>query len=333
MAKPAYKCAENMFLPIVGFATGWGAFVLLDQGNFLSSGLPRWFKTNQLKMRLHLQSLLPEHLVEKYGYPQSFLQDAILRLESEASSKSTPDRVGFQEILSQCGVRQQILYLEEHATEDIPYFYIADVFHAWATLHQPVFLHSPSHFNGPTENPPRDPPGLSSTSREAAEFESRRLCEAVWGKIQDGVLPFDVGVRVLGVLAVRSPNNARWMLHHGLLGDLLKGYEGYQQRLAAGREGSVGPVSPAHEVAAAMAALMKAFHDACGSFRWGFIPQSAFPLARRVDGELWCRVFYPTYHTPALTDAVGPGLRFVGAMCEQLRCSERIPLEGSGARS
>ncbi|CCW64396.1 unnamed protein product [Phytomonas sp. EM1] len=324
MSQSAYKRAVNIFLPMMGFAAGWGVFMYLDQNNLLSSGLQCWLKTNQLKMRLHLQSLLPTNFVEKYCYSESFLRDAISHLEKEGAQQPTQNRVTFDEILSQCGVKQQILYLEEHAMEDIPYFYIADVFHSWANIHKRAFLNHPSHLNDSGDVKQREHFASLPAPGDVAAFESQRLCEALRRKVEDGVIPFDVGVRALCVLAVRGKQNARWMLRQGFLSDLLRGYERYQQRLNDGVASDPGEVIPPYEVTAAMVALIKALHDASGRFRWFVIPGDAYPLARGVDVEQWCRLFFPINNTQTLTHASEPALALVGAMCEKLKCPERI---------
>ena len=111
----------------------------------------------------------------------------------EVQPKST-----FRDVLEACRVEEQLDWLVEHAADDIPHLYTADLFEQWAGLHLDIVesTHTPlaSYAIGPA-------------------FEAPELCSGIFRRMADGVLPFDVGAKCLWILSANRCN-AKHVLEH-----------------------------------------------------------------------------------------------------------------------
>jgi hypothetical protein len=183
--------------PILGFGVGWFGFAYAEQSNLVNERYLRWTYHQSLRVqRVLVQYLCPQHLAEKFFMPLDVLNDAIAAMEAaeqQGTGDGTDQRVALAEVLKECAVKEQLEWLSDHIFQEIPYFYIGDLFNAFAELHQESF----------TGGAPR------ATGRDN-DYEATELAAALWEKsvIKD-VIPFEVGVRALTVLAVNNVKNAK----------------------------------------------------------------------------------------------------------------------------
>ncbi|KAG5492913.1 hypothetical protein JKF63_01493 [Porcisia hertigi] len=328
------KTFKNIGLPIIGFGIGWTAFTALEQSGFLSESMQRWLHVHNLKLQLYTQRLLPNAVVHKYCYPGDTLQAMINFLEKGYSEAEMSDRMTFDEVLRQCAVPEQIAYLEEHALEDIPYFYIADIFHSWANLNVHSFVRQQQLSQKDTATSAASPtspavsaaPSAALVLRSDAAFDSEVLCSSLWEKMISNVIPFDVSIRALCVLAVNNRANAQRLAKLSSPQRVVELYNEYMDKCHADEQQGSDPVvvSP-DEVAAATLFFFRAVNDASIHKTWipllGALQKDPYPLARKVQSGSWCRAFGSL--TPAVRGATSEtALVLADVMKERLRCCE-----------
>lgn len=311
------------------------AFTLAEERNWISESAQRRMSLSNLRLQRSLQRWLPASVVDKYGYPEEVLTSMIEGIEKGYTEQAVNDRMTFDEVLSQCELSEQIGFLEEHAAEEIPYFYIADVFHAWARLHEGTVMHSEKLHRKPTEGR-----GHSEGAhivgagplvlRNVPELDSEILCTSLWEKMLRDVIPFDVSIRALSVLAVNNKANAKRLAALANVNDLLSCYEAYEQaERERNRETAREEALVSHaEVYAAVMFFLRAINDASIRTRWipgiGQPSTGRYPLAARVDADRWCRLFAPSQAAAPDVELVAePAALLCDVLCERLRCSER----------
>ncbi|EPY20129.1 hypothetical protein STCU_09142 [Strigomonas culicis] len=269
-----------------------------------------------LKVIRATQGVLPSTLVDQYGYKPEFLDQMISSLEKGYTEAQMADRFTFDEILKECGVEDQLAYLEEHATEDIPYFYIADVFHSWARIHEALYLL-------PHDRHPTDSGHLAMQNNE--QFDSEVLCKEVWKKMMDNVLPFDVGVRVLCVLAVTNKKNAKRIAASSQQGaEVVRYYKAYMDKLRENNTPDGDTVSKADVTAAALF-LLRALNDAVVSkplLPFVGTKTGPYPLANRVDATVWCEDF-GALDAAIRQQTADSAVLLVDVLNEKLKCTEK----------
>ncbi|KAK7200927.1 hypothetical protein NESM_000151600 [Novymonas esmeraldas] len=322
MSAGAKGFIKNVAFPVIGFGLGWVGFTAVEQNGLLGESTQRWLNVCNLKLQLRTQRLLPASVVEKYGYPEDTLQSMISYLEKGYSETEVADRMTFDEVLRQCPVPEQMAYLEEHALEEIPYFYIADIFHSWANLNAHTILRQPQA--SPQES---DTGSAAPLLRNDDAFDSEVLCHALWDKMILNVIPFDVSIRALCALAVNNRANARRLALLSSPERVVELYNDYTDKRQSDRlQGGSGSdvVAPA-EVAAATLFFLRAVNDASVHKRWvpllGAPSTGPYPLARRVPRESWCRAFGSL--TPAITAVTADtAVLLADVVSERLRCEE-----------
>ncbi|EPY41475.1 hypothetical protein AGDE_02449 [Angomonas deanei] len=227
----------------------------------------------------------------------------IASMEKGYSEMEMSERVTFDEVLRECDVSEQICYLEEHATEDIPYFYIADVFHSWASINSKYYL--------------KEEDGSSSVTQvNKKDFESPVLCKELWEKMKNGVIPFDVSVRALCLLAATNKKNARQIAANVRAdpNDMLQLYTTYIHSLEE-KGLPEGDTVPLADVAGSTLFLLKMSNDASS----GFLGLRRGSLTQGVDRDLWCGNFgvLPSAVRNRTADTASA---FAEALSEKLKC-------------
>ncbi|CAJ1037249.1 hypothetical protein Q4I30_007718 [Leishmania utingensis] len=324
---------KNVGLPVVGFGIGWAGFTVVEQSGLLTEPMQRWLNVHNLKLQLYTQRLLPTSVVEKYGCPADTLRSTIELLEKGYNENEISDRMSFDEVLRECAVPEQVAYLEEHASEEIPYFYIADIFHSWANLNVRSFVRQQQSLMDTAANTtiPTSPVEGAAASfalvlRNDEAFDSDVLCSALWEKMIHSVIPFDVSIRALCVLAVNNRANARRLARLSSPERVVELYNEYTGKIQANQQQSSGPdVVPPEEVAAATLFFLRAVNDASIQKRWiplpGALSTDLYPLAWKVQREPWCRAFGNL--TPTVAHATSEmAVMLVDVMNERLRCVE-----------
>lgn len=310
-AKKASKLSwfRALLPPLVGFGIGWGGYSIVESSGLVDER--RMLQTHcfNLKAQRLVRRYAPTQISDTLCMPQenldamiAVLENAIATGSSAGSAQTESDRVPFSKILQECRVQEQLEWLSDHLLEDVPYFYIADIFHSWAEIHEPTVL------------------SASIAPRKDAIFDSKLICDGVWKKMIDDVIPFDVSVRVLAVLATCGVQNAKWIASltsskslpsdsvsataNGAVADgpvmdaaatILSLQRRYHESLKTNkREG--GDVVPSAAVDKATAALLLAMNDSRvhgRRFPWigsGSAPSGPYPLFK--DKQLndeWCR--------------------------------------------
>jgi hypothetical protein len=276
-------------IPLIGFGVGWGGYSMMEQFQLVDSSVIQWTHLYNLKLQRLVQRQLPETLAQRMSFTKDQLDAMIQHLEASTSGNDAAvtqaDRVPFKKILGDCRPQEQMEWLTDHVSEDVPYFFIADIFHSWAELHEGAFLLDPATKLAEAPSP---------------VFDSKELTQGVWRKMINEVIPFDVGVRVLCVLARLGPQNAALVngLHSEQNGSkqnaadtILRLHSEYRQQLnASGHES--GNVVPVATVDAATAVLLTTLNDAAvhgRRFPWiGRSPSGPFPLLNAARRERWC---------------------------------------------
>ncbi|KAG5467634.1 hypothetical protein CUR178_01279 [Leishmania enriettii] len=334
MSTGARAFFKTVASPVIGFGIGWAGFTLVEQKGLLSESMQRWLNVHNLKLQLYTQRLLPASVVEKYGYPEDTLRSMMELLEKGYKEADVAGRMSFDEVLRQCAVPEQVAYLEEHASEEIPYFYIADIFHSWANLNVDSFLRQPQRTlmrtatNAATATSPISTAAASSAPvlRNDEAFDSEVLCSSLWEKMVHNVIPFDVSIRALCVLAVNNRANARRLARLSSPERVVELYNEYKDKIQADQQRDNAPdmVSP-EEVTAATLFYLRAVNDA--SIRKPWIPLlsvsrvDSYPLLKKVQRESWCRAFGKL--TPAAKrSASEAAVLLADVMSERLRCVE-----------
>ncbi|CUG86106.1 membrane-associated protein, putative [Bodo saltans] len=277
-------------IPLIGFGVGWGGYSAMEQFQLVDSSVIQWTHLYNLKLQRMVQQQLPETLAQRMTFTKEQLDAMILHLEAATSGNDTAtnaqaERVPFKKILADCRPQEQMEWLTDHVSEDVPYFFIADIFHSWAELHESAFLLDPTTKLAESPSP---------------VYDSKELTQGVWKKMINEVIPFDVGVRVLCVLTRLGPQNASLVngLHSDVNGNkqsavdtILRLHQEYRQQLnVSGRDN--GNVVPVGTVDAATAVLLTTLNEAAvhgRRFPWiGRSPSGPFPLLNASRREQWC---------------------------------------------
>ncbi|KEG08893.1 hypothetical protein DQ04_06241040 [Trypanosoma grayi] len=281
-----YAAGRSVLLPVGGFFSGWLTYRVVEDKGLIDERYLRRIHAANLKAQLYMQQhILPTAFCEKYCYQEEFLKTMIERLSTDAGDDAD-ERWTFEEVLKQCDVPEQMAWLEEHVSYDIPYFYIADLFNSWSNLHRYFFIAGEEKHRAGDEEAPRRGVG--------DEFASEVLCNGVVTKTMNGVFPYDVAVRTLCVLARGSNVNAQVLSKLISPGDILERYEAYVEDL--GQRGKLsGDAIPVDEVAAATLELLRALNAASVHQRWfplwGRASTGPYPVAALLDRDRWCRCF------------------------------------------
>ncbi|KPA86630.1 hypothetical protein ABB37_00737 [Leptomonas pyrrhocoris] len=337
MSNAAKRLLKNVGVPFIGFGIGWGAFTAVEHYQLLGDVTQRWLNVHNLKLQMYTQRLLPASLVDKYGYPEETLKSMIELMEKGYTEAAVSDRMTFDEVLRQCAVPEQIAFLEEHASEEVPYFYIADIFHSWANLNVNSFAKAKDTEMTPSvaaEAAGRSTSaGASSASplvmRNDADFDSDTLCHALYDKMLHNVIPFDVSIRALCVLAVNNKANAKRLARVCTPDEVVRLYAEYTARLkktaADGSTSCDSDVVAPEEVTAATLFFLRAINDVSIHTRWvpllGAPSTGPYPLARKVQPDQWCRAF-GQLNASVSGRAAETALVLVDVMNKRLRCSE-----------
>ncbi|KPI82996.1 hypothetical protein ABL78_7986 [Leptomonas seymouri] len=345
MSCAAKRFFKNVGVPIIGFGIGWGAFTAIEQNKLLSDEMQRWLNVHNLKLQLHAQRVLPASLVERYGYPEETLKSMIELMEKGYTETEVSERMTFDEVLRQCAVPEQMAYLEEHALEEIPYFYIADIFHSWANINVSSFAKaagmektqssaasaaSSASDSVATLTPVDASAGPPLVLRNDPDFDSAVLCSALYDKMLQNVIPFDVSIRALCVLAVKSKENATRLARTCKPDKVVKLYAEYMEKekeAEADKAGSYSTDVAASEVTAATLFFLRAINDASIHTRWvplvGAPSTGPYPLARKVQPNLWCKAFGQLSENVSGRSAE-TAMLLLDVMNEQLRCPELL---------
>lgn len=319
MSKVLWSKTKGALLPIAGFGIGWGAYNLALDGGLIPDECKRTINVNNLKLQLFLQRhVFPSSFLELYGYSNQLLEGMISSLEKGYTDEEISNRMTFDEILSECDLPEQLGYLEEHASEDIPYFYIADVFHSWASLNAASYTRQVGSGSNGTPLLQNNP-----------DFDSEVLCTSLWDKMLTNVIPFDVSVRALCVLAVNNTRNAKRIATIGSPSEVLDKYEAYKTSVAAS-DTPRGDVISGAEVTAATLSLLLAMNAATVHRQWipyvGRRSTGPYPLAQQVEQEQWCRCFSNSV-LPADAVSLTPesALTLADVLCEKFKCNDCHP--------
>ncbi|KAH8604285.1 hypothetical protein ERJ75_001743500 [Trypanosoma vivax] len=309
-----YKSTKNALVSLCGFIAGFFAYRYVLEHNLISDTYLRHINLANLRLQLFLQqNVLPTVLVERYGYNEDFLRAMVERLSSEGSGT---ERCSFKQILQECHVPEQIAWLEEHVSSEIPYFYIADIFNGWCTLHNGFFMKNDSL--------PRSQNSANSVTHSDDDFASEILCSGVVEKAVSNVLPYDVAVRTLCILAVSNQVNAR--LISKLLSPklILDRFEMYLKNLEEFGQ-SAGDGVPTNEVAVATVELLQAINTVLREqrgFLWSRVTSEAYPIATHLTADKWCGLVHNRLPT---VEGSGrdSGVNFARRLSERFKCLEK----------
>ncbi|KAH9601566.1 hypothetical protein LSM04_003992 [Trypanosoma melophagium] len=324
-----YAAGRNVLLPLGGFVTGWVTYRVVEETGLIDENYIRQLRMANLKMQLYLQqNVLPVKFTEKYCYPEGFLKTMIERLSSDGVGG---ERWTFEQVLRECAVPDQIAWLEEHVTYDIPYFYIADLFNSWCTLHRNLFITEDEDTKEETK--------LTTQVASGDAFLSEVLCKGVVEKTLSGVIPYDVAVRTLCVLAVGHSGNAKLLSKLISADTILERYEDYVSDLGT-RDKPTGDVVPLTEVCVATLELLRvmnavAFQQQQKQWKWWSTAgdgnshsHSAYPLAAQLERERWCRCFGEM--PPGVATVCSDGsLILADALTELFKCRSGGKVVGS----
>lgn len=179
-------------IPLVGFGVGWGGWDLLERYELITPEIQQQILLCRLKAQRGIKRILPEGASALLTSMSLEEMDRTIEHLSAPPTTDADSRLKFVEVLQQCRVQEQLEWMEEHAQEDIPFFFIADLFHAFAALHEPLLTCEAGH----------DVP-LSNDMR----FHSSVLVRRTFDMMVSGVMPFDVASRVLAVLMIQNKGN------------------------------------------------------------------------------------------------------------------------------
>lgn len=339
MGSRAKRLFKSVGVPLIGFGIGWGAFTAVEHNHLLSDSMQRWLNVHNLKLQLYAQRLLPDSVVEKYCYPEETLRSMIEFIEKGYTEAEVSERMTFEEVLRQCAVPEQMAYLEEHASEEIPYFYIADIFHSWANLNTHSFAKPSS--TSITANSPDAADGAPAPPmvlRNDPDFDSAVLCDALYDKMLHKVIPFDVSIRALCVLAVNNKANAKRLARVCTADDISRLYAQYVGKLKkeeqeAGSSSRGADVVAPEEVTAATLFFLRAINDASVHTRWlpliGAPSTGPYPLARTVQPAQWCDAF-GRLTASDMSRSADTAVVLADVISERLKCTELLKAESVG---
>ncbi|ESL11024.1 hypothetical protein TRSC58_01235 [Trypanosoma rangeli SC58] len=310
-----YALGRGVLLPMGGFVTGWVAYRAVEEKGLIDESYLRQIRVGNLKLQLYLQQhVFPVAFTDKYGYSEDSLKTMIERLGREGGGNEGAERWTFEQILQECDLHGQIAWLEEHVSYDIPYFYIADIFNGWCILHRSLFTAETGDKRQGTI--------LARWGDNNDAFASEVLCKGVVEKALNRVLPYDVAVRALCVLAVGHTSNAKLLSQIISPSVILERYEAYLNDLERRNMMSGDAVSSA-EVAAATLELLRVLNLASVHRRWipfwGRASTGPYPIASKLNEEMWCKCLgtLPAGTTKLCADAT---LIFADILSELFNC-------------
>lgn len=270
-----YVTGKGVLSLVGGFTAGWCGLGFVEDKGLISEANLRALHVGTLKLHLFLQEwILPVSFSEKYGYKKEVLEEIIERYGSGSAAEA---RWTFEQLLGECEVPGQISWLEEHISEDIPYFYIADLFDSWCNLHRNLFVCSAD--------------AHETAKRSDDRFESELLCKGVIEKAISGVLPYDTAVRALCILAIGCRTNTQFMLKTIKPDFIMNRYKLYTDDLAQPIDGNTD-VTPLAEVNAATIGLLNALNTELQEQEklklWKSSTARKLPLLMQLDATPWC---------------------------------------------
>jgi hypothetical protein len=145
-----------------------------------------------LNAQLKLWQNAPAGMCSALLYSKEEIENALKLLDAKPDTTVEDQRQSFSDILQQCRPQEQVDWLTDHVLEEIPFFYIGDLFHCWASMYEEIITARPS----------------VSKSLEDALHSELLTCKLM-EKLADGVVPFDVAVRALCILALGNEANAK----------------------------------------------------------------------------------------------------------------------------
>eukprot|EP00744_Colponema_vietnamica_P023561 GILI01034139.1.p1 GENE.GILI01034139.1~~GILI01034139.1.p1 ORF type:complete len:328 (+),score=31.33 GILI01034139.1:71-985(+) len=299
---------KQLAIPAVGFGIGWGGWDLMERYELVSPEAQQWLHLNRLKAQRGVKASLPE------GAGSFLVRESVEDLDRAIANLSAPpiesvdNRLKFVEVLQQCRIQEQLEWMEEHAQEDIPFFFIADLFHAFAALHEPCLS--------------SDEKGSDVLLVDDKKFASSILTQRTCEMMLSGVMPFDVAARVLAVLAVSNKANritvASFQAQEKSFVEIVatKWQAYHDDLMAKGTPDGDGIVTSA-QVDIATAQLLRAASSGRESNRsWRTFYRTPASLWAHQDSKLVCPILRKASGRPLGTS----GTHFINGLTAQLKC-------------
>lgn len=330
-----FPFVSKYIFPLACFSVGWyGGRVALSK-DYIPESILDPLLLSEIRLVAKLQSCFPEKLVSRYGVDPKVL-DAQLQQLLEKRSKDVGDdsgkrhRISFADVLKECNEAEQTCFLEDHFLETIPFFYISDIVYSWVQLHHNFYLpeqlqkHETKHSDQNSFDPchalstsysanngcaltDQDNCYLqrmrSTTSIQEKQFQSKVLCSGLWDKLKDKVIPFDVSVCALAILASSSRKNRELLAGIVRPEEIVKEYNDYMgSHTSTSKPNSHLEKSeyvPAEEVRCATRSLLYALDEGKRTFSHSlvskmkrivlspfFAPQASFSSLQELLNEL-----------------------------------------------
>lgn len=259
----------------------------------------------QLRQIRAVQSYFPEEIVKRYGMDPKELDSRIELLKENPSGVyrkgERNNRISFLDVLQECNIEEQTRFLEDHFLEEIPFFFISDILFSWTRLHRHFYLPKDQEgrstsvkddvnnlHDGDTCTLFRTPPSSSSVDlerhfterikskpyKDGKNFQSKILCKNLLGKIKDNVIPFDVGVCALAILACSSQKNREFLSGLIIPEDFVQEYENYKKNYSSVQRNTFlesNEYVSTDEISAAMQSLLSALDEGRRSVNHSFV--------------------------------------------------------------
>ena len=271
--------------PIAGFGIGWAGMTTATSSGLVDPQYLLPLYRMSLKAQLQMWHVVPSSVCGALLAPEEEISNALKAVEApdgrDEQQKILDQRRSFGEILKECGMQEQVDWLQDHVLEEIPFFYIGDLFHCWASLHESIITTGGK--------------GSSITKKEREALHNELLTSKVLEKMDHGVVPFDVAVRVLCILAVGHEANAK-VLASAVSSDglstnklVLTRCSEYAAKRAAEQDPNNPPVVSDVIVAQSVVLLLEQLNKALRQRRLlGILPpKSECPVAVESQKE-WC---------------------------------------------
>lgn len=286
--------------PVASFAVGWFGYQYADSHSLIPIRLRHNLALYSLQTQLFVVKTVPSCLL--YGKSEDELRDQISFLRSVSRGDG---KVAFEDILKECQPKEQVGFLEDHFQESIPFFFIGDLVYSWTRLHRDRYLEDPL-------------PDLHHAGRQQDVYESKILCEGVWAAAVNKMIPFDICVSALAILAACSERNQRTMAKCFTAARLLDEYEAYTKS----DDAQHGTVPEAERSVSLLSLLHSLDHE------WKEKPsllgralglvhkkKESQPPAGHQQWDQWCRMI-PSMLSPETKQIVAPGtLQFIEQAC------------------
>lgn len=323
---------RQLVIPLVGFGVGWGGWGLLEKTDLVTPEHHQTLALWRLKAMRVASAAVPE------GTLSMTAEEITERIEllQRAAEPQPDNRVKFVEVLQQCRVQEQLEWMEEHAEEEIPFFFIADLFHAFGALHEAELAVAVSAENA-TDN--SGIPSSSSASASAdrpleddRRFTSPILVRRTFEMMVNGVMPYDVASRVLGVLALKSAANRKQLLGlsardgGGATDTIVHRWALYREEMVEKGTPEGDATVSAAQVDIATAQLLTALDAAATSAGHGALAALVF-WKRRAPRRVWGEV--PASDSSALADMCGV---FAKATASSADGTAALPIGASARR-